>query len=213
MPNKEPLLLIGGGGHCKTCIEVINSLRLYSIVGIVDIHERLNQRVLGIEIIGTDADLFELVKEYKNVLITMGQIKTSKLRQQLYESLKMMGALLPTIISPDAVVSHSSIIAEGTIIMPKVYISADVRIGFNSIINSGAIIEHDVQVGNHCHISTASVLNGEVILHDDIFIGSNSVLVQQVEIQSHIVIGAGSVVTKSLLEVGTYVGNPARRIH
>ena len=33
---KKPLILIGGGGHCKSCIEVIESTDEWEIKGILD---------------------------------------------------------------------------------------------------------------------------------------------------------------------------------
>ena len=36
MSNKRPILLIGGGGHCASVIDVIESQGIYKIMGIVD---------------------------------------------------------------------------------------------------------------------------------------------------------------------------------
>ncbi len=66
---KENIILIGGGGHCKACIDVIEQEGNYQIAGIVDLPEMLHQKVLGYEIIATDKDFPDLVKEYKNFLI------------------------------------------------------------------------------------------------------------------------------------------------
>ncbi|MBI4309254.1 MAG: acetyltransferase, partial [Candidatus Omnitrophica bacterium] len=37
---KKNLILIGGGGHCKSCIDVIESENKFKIAGIVDTKER-----------------------------------------------------------------------------------------------------------------------------------------------------------------------------
>lgn len=38
---KQPeIILIGGGGHCKACIDVIETERKYRIAGIIDIPEK-----------------------------------------------------------------------------------------------------------------------------------------------------------------------------
>ena len=36
---KEEIILIGGGGHCKSCIDVIEQEGKYQIAGIVDLPE------------------------------------------------------------------------------------------------------------------------------------------------------------------------------
>ncbi len=37
--NKKQIILIGDGGHCKSCIEVIESTNEFSIAGVIDIKE------------------------------------------------------------------------------------------------------------------------------------------------------------------------------
>ena len=38
----ENIVLIGGGGHCKSVIDTIESSKLYNIIGIIDKNEKLN---------------------------------------------------------------------------------------------------------------------------------------------------------------------------
>ena len=75
---KEEIVLIGGGGHCKVCIDVIETEDKFKIAGIVDVKEKLHHKVLGYEIMACDEDLPRLVKEYKNFLITIGQIRSNE---------------------------------------------------------------------------------------------------------------------------------------
>ena len=55
---KEKIILVGGGGHCKSCIDVIEQEGAYQIAGVVDVPEKLHQKILGYEIIATDDDNF-----------------------------------------------------------------------------------------------------------------------------------------------------------
>ena len=73
---KEKIILIGGGGHCKSCIDVIEQEGRFTIAGIVDVPEKKQHNVLGYPVIGTDADLEELIKTFPNMLITLGYIKS-----------------------------------------------------------------------------------------------------------------------------------------
>ncbi len=99
-------LILIGGGHCKSCIDVIEQDGVYQIAGIVDVSEKLHQKILGYEIIATDDDLPDLVKEYENFLITLGQIKSPEKRIRIFQALKESGAKLPIIVSPLAYVSR-----------------------------------------------------------------------------------------------------------
>jgi sugar O-acyltransferase (sialic acid O-acetyltransferase NeuD family) len=188
--NKEKIILVGGGGHCHSVIDVIEQENKYDIYGIIDLKENIGKKVLGYEIIGCDNDLEIIFKTCKNAIITIGHIKSNKVRINIYNKLKQIGFYLPVIVSPLAYVSKHSVIEEGTIIMHHCLINANVKIGKNCIINTKALIEHDVVVENNCHISTASVLNGGVIVKENTFFGSNATSKQSIEIDGFLKAGS-----------------------
>jgi sugar O-acyltransferase (sialic acid O-acetyltransferase NeuD family) len=187
----KSLILVGGGGHCKSCIDVIEQNGGFRIEGIVDIPDKLHEAVLGYEVIASDKDISDLVKEYEYFLITIGQIKSPDKRIELYQILKGASGQLPVIVSPLAYVSSHSQIAEGTIVMHQAMVNAGAQIGKNCIINSGALIEHDATIGDHCHISTKSVINGGSRVGMGTFFGSNSVCKEEIEIGENSIIGCG----------------------
>ena len=195
---KEKIILIGGGGHCKSCIDVIEQVGTFQIAGIVDVPEKLHQKILGYEIIATDDDLPQLVKEVENFLITLGQIKSPKKRIRLFEKVKEVGGRLPVIISPLAYVSTHATLGEGTIVMHNALVNAGAQIGRNCIINSKALVEHDAVIGDHCHISTGAIINGGVKIGSGTFFGSNAVCKEYIEIGENAVIGFGAKIGKNI---------------
>lgn len=187
---KEKIVLLGGGGHCHSVIDVIEQENKYQIVGIIDKKELLGTNVLGYKIIANDDNLEEIYKTCKNAIITVGQIESNHVRVKLFNRLKEIGFKLPIIISPIAYVSKHSFIDEGTVVMHHAFINANVKIGKNCIINSKALIEHDVIIEDNCHISTASVINGTVLVKANTFFGSNATSKQSVEISGFIKAGS-----------------------
>jgi sugar O-acyltransferase (sialic acid O-acetyltransferase NeuD family) len=164
----------------------------------VDVPEKKQHNVLGYPVIGTDADLEELIKSFPNVLITLGQIKSPPTRRmELFNDLIRMGARFPLIQSPLAYVSPHAQIAEGTIVMHHTLINAGARVGRNCIINNKALIEHDVIIEDHCYISTGAVVNGGVKIGSGSFLGSGVVVVQCTSIPSNSFIKANSLYQKS----------------
>lgn len=206
MINK--LLLIGGGGHCKACIDVIESTS-FEIAGVVD---KKKGKVLNYEVIGNDDDLENMIKEGRSFLITVGQIKSSAPRIHLFEKIKQLNGKLATVVASSATVSKYCTIGEGTIIMHQALVNSATKIGSNCIINSKALVEHDCTIGDHTHISTAAVINGDCVIGSRVFIGSNSVIAQGMHIADDVVIGAGSVVVKNITQPGMFAGNPAKKI-
>ena len=205
---KRPLILIGGGGHCKSVIEVAESAG-YEIKGILDMPVEVGKEVLpGHKVIGTDDEIPQYVEEC-DIVITVGFIKNPALRIKLYNKVKAAGGRLATIIASTAHVSKYAELGEGTVIMHHAFVNAGAKIGDNCIINTFVNIEHDAEVGNQCHISTGTMVNGECKIGENCFIGSQSVCANCIEIASDIIVGAGSVVRKSIRMKGIYAGNPA----
>lgn len=191
---KPKVILIGGGGHCAACIDVIEQEDKFEIAGIVD-KDAASGILLGYPILGGDDALRELCTSYDYALITIGQIKSPSIRIRLFEYAKSLGFILPTIISPRAYVSKHALIGEGSIIMHDALINSRATVGSNCIINSKALVEHDGVVEDNSHISTAAIINGGTIIRKGTFVGSNAVTKESVETKENDFIKAGSLFT------------------
>ena len=182
---KNRIVLIGAGGHCTSCIDVIEQAGDFIIEGILDPNAGIKS-LLGYPVLGSDDLLDDLVEKGYSFLITVGQIKSAALRVKLFQQLSALHASMPVVISPKAYVSKHSQISKGTIVHHNVVINSNVQIGANCIINTGSIVEHDTRVGNHCHISTNVVLNGNCNIGDEVFIGSGSIISNGITINDNI---------------------------
>lgn len=205
--KQKHLILIGGGGHCKSVIDVAESVG-YNILGILDTPENVGKDVLAYKVIGVDDDIPQYV-DNSEFMITVGFIKNPSIRIKLFNKVKEAGGKLATIIASTAYVSKYATIGEGTIVMHHAFVNAGAQIGDNVILNTFTNIEHDVVIGNQCHISTGTMVNGDCKIGQNVFVGSRSVLANGIEVGDGIIIGAGSVVCKSITLKGIYVGTPA----
>ena len=119
-------------------------------------------------------------------------------------------------------------IGESSFIGPFTEIQKDVVIGANTKIQSHSFICELVTIGQNCFIGHGVMFindlfsNGgpargnkdlwkETHIGNNVSIGSNATILP-VTICDDVVIGAGSVVVKDIIEPGTYVGNPSRKI-
>lgn len=194
---KKNIILIGGGGHCRSCIDVIEGQGLFAIAGIIDIPEKIGQIIFDYTIIGSEDNLPQIIKTNTLYLITIGQIKSPDTRIEKYEYIVGLGGTFPVVISPASHVSKHANIGEGTIIMHGAIVNAGARIGKNCIVNTGAIIEHDVFIEDHCHISTGATINGGTVIKRGSFIGSNAVTKEYTTIGEKSFINANSIVKVS----------------
>lgn len=190
----DNIILIGGGGHCISCIDVIETENKYKVVGILDSKEKIGQKVSGYEIIGSDDEISELTAHGNYFLITIGQMTPHSKRDEIFFYLKKIGAKIATVISPYAYVSHHAKVGIGTIVMHGVIINAGANVGDNCIINSMALIEHEAFVKDNCHISTGTVINGRARIENNSFVGSHVTVVQNAVVKSGSFIKAHSLV-------------------
>jgi acetyltransferase-like isoleucine patch superfamily enzyme len=119
-------------------------------------------------------------------------------------------------------------IGSNVFIGPFVEIQKDVSIGNFTKIQSHTFICELVNIGDKCFIghgvmfindlfSEGGPANGDkskwklTKIGNNVSIGSNATILP-IEICDNVVIGAGAVVTKNIVEPGTYVGNPAKKI-
>ena len=193
-----PLLLIGGGGHCHACIDVIETAGGYAITGVIQPKSAGQAPVQGYPILGDDEALPDLLRRTSNALITVGQINSPDTRVRLYHLLKTHGAELPVIQSPTAYCSRHATVGEGSILLHGSLVNANARIGANCIINTQALVEHDARIGDHCHIATGARVNGGATVGTGSFIGSGAILREGITIGECTVIGAGQVILRDL---------------
>lgn len=203
------ILLIGGGGHCRSVLDCIYRLNRYDTFGIV---EREGENGLSsVPVVGTDADLPVLYNNgWREAVVTLGSIGNSERRRSLFDLLQEIGFTLPVIADPSAVISADTWIEEGTFVGKSAVINAGTHVGRCAIINTGAIIEHECKIGDFAHISPGAILCGSVNVEENSYIGAGAVVRQQIQIGHNVLVGAGSVIIRNVPGDCTVVGNPGR---
>lgn len=206
----DKIILVGGGGHCKSIIDSINDLKKFEIVGIVD-KKHKKDIGLDIDIIGSDEDLESLYKSgIKNAFIGVGSIGNPNIRIKLYNLLKNIGYSFPTIIDKTAIVSFNAIIEDGVFVGKGVIINTNVVIEKQCIINSGAIVEHDCKINEFVHLAPGVTLSGGVSIGERTHIGINATIIQNINVGNDVIVGAGSVIIENIRDGITVYGNPGQ---
>ncbi len=180
--NKKNILLVGGGGHCHSCIDVIEQCGEFKIIGIVDAYLPIDAKVCGYPVLGKDDDLPALLSIADHALVTVGQLRSSELRENLYARLGEIGYVLPSIISPLAYIARDVYVGKGSIVMHHAIVNTKAKIGENCIINTKALVEHDAIIFDYCHISTGATVNGGAKVNSRSFVGSAAVVVHNVTV-------------------------------
>jgi sugar O-acyltransferase (sialic acid O-acetyltransferase NeuD family) len=186
--SREPILLIGAGGHARACVDVLETGDRFEIAGLIGAPDEVGQDVFGYRVIGTDADLAAHRARIPNALVAVGQIRSSATRERLFAELQTLGFTTPAIVSAHAYVSRHAAIGAGTIVMHGAIVNAGARVGENCILNSRSLVEHDAVIGAHTHLSTGAIVNGAAHVGARCFVGSGAV------VREGITVGEGSLI-------------------
>lgn len=193
----EGMLLLGGGGHCRSVIDVLEA-RGMRIAGVIapDEPEGGALEHIAYPVLGTDADLPALRARYNAAMVTVGQLRSPLIRQRVYAAALQAGFFMPSVVSPLAYVAKSAAVGNGSVVMHHALINSHARIGVNCIINTKALVEHDSYVGDHCHIAVGAVVCGGVTVGAGSFIGAGAVVRQEVTIAPGSFVPMGRHVTR-----------------
>jgi len=209
----DSLVVIGGGGHAKVIISIVNKLKQYDVAGYIDKVDR--GIILGARHLGDDDILHRLIKKdgVTDAVIGIGHLKDNALRHKLSEKLSKMGFSFPSIVSPAAMVNEDVIIGRGTVVMDGVVINSGTRIGEYCILNTSSSIDHDCRIGHFVHVGPGATLSGGVKIGNDSLIGAGATITHYKTVGPDCLIGAGAVVIDDCLEETTYLGVRARPAH
>ena len=199
------LIIIGAGGHGRVIADIAQKIGSYKTIAFLDDGDA--KETMGLSIVGKTSD----VKKYINTTDIFVAIGNSAVRREFIERLLSMGANVPTLIHPNAVIGACVEIGNGSAIMAGAVINPCSKLGKGVIVNTCSSIDHDCVIGNYCHIAVGGHVAGTVSLGDNVWLGAGATIKNNVNVCADCIIGAGAVVLKEITENGTYIGVPAQR--
>jgi len=209
MINK--ILLVGGGGHCRSVLDSLLEQNTYTDIAIADDNILPGTAVMGVPVIGSCDDLPKMLASgYEQAFIAIGSIGNPQLRMKFFELLEKIGFEIPNILDKTAVVSQYALLGKGIFAGKNSVINTGAAVGDCAIINTSVVVEHDCCIGSFAHISSASILCGNVQIGDRTHIGAGTVIRQGLRIGADTMIGMGSVVSDNMPQGVTAFGSPCR---
>lgn len=207
MNEKKGLVIIGAGGHGRVCADIALKMNKWKEIAFLDDDPTIGHS-MGIPIIGTTREFGQHVADY-DIFVAIGN---NRVRADVYTQLENQGTSIPALIHPKAVLGEDVSIGAGAVVMAGTVVNPCTKIGKGCIINTGSTIDHDCVIEDYVHISPGVNVAGSVSVGALTWLGIGSVVNNNLSITSGCTVGAGAVVIADILEPGTYVGVPARRI-
>ena len=200
----KDLIIIGAGGHGRVIADIAQKLGVYETISFLDDSD--TKESMGLPIVGKTSDITKYI-EVADVFVAIGN---NTVRGEFVESLLAMGANIPTLIHPSAVIGACVEIGVGTAIMAGAVVTPCSKLGKGVIVNTCSSVDHDCIIDDYCHIAVGAHVAGKVNLGEKVWIGAGVTIKNNVSICSDCIVGAGAVVIKDIIEVGIYIGIPAK---
>ena len=204
MPGR--LLILGAGGHGRAVADLARACG-FTVVGFTDPAGAGSRP----DILGAD-DALEAVRRSEQAdgaLVGVGATALAR-RAELFQRLRSLDVVVPTLVHPRATASPSCRIGEGVVVFAGSVLGAGVEMGDNAVLYSGVLVEHDCRIGEHAYLSPGVILSGAVAVEAGAFLGAGAVVLPGRRIGKDAVVGAGAVVTRDVAAGQTVMGSPAR---
>lgn len=207
MTTKNKLLIIGAGGHGKVVADIALKMKRWKEVSFLDNKSNI-EPFMNCHVIDKSSEAIRYIKDY-DIIVAVGN---NAVREKILTSLENEGASIPVLIHPRAVIGEQVEIGNGTVVMAGVVINCSTRIGRGCIINTSSSIDHDNKVEDYVHISPGVHLAGTVEIGKKSWIGIGATISNNINVAENCVVGAGAVVVANIVEGGTYIGVPIRKL-
>jgi UDP-perosamine 4-acetyltransferase len=203
---KSRVVILGGGGHAKVVIDILEQAGEVDIAGFVSPGEQPDT-FCGYPRLGSDDDLAgTLGAGVRSAFVAIGD---NRRRMDCIRSVKRQGFHLINAISPAAIVSPRATLCQGIAVMPGAVINAGSRIEDGAIVNTNASVDHDCVIGACAHVAPGTALAGCVSLGEGVFLGTGSSVIPNITIGPWTTVGAGAVVVADLPDHVVAMGVPA----
>ena len=185
----DPMAIIvyGGGGHGKSLIDLLRSLGVFHITGVIDDGLEPGSLIMGLPVLGGKEALPGLYSRGVRLAVNaVGGIGDVTIRIKVFRLLGEAEFTCPAVVHPTSFIETSASLSSGVQVFPHAYVGSEASLGFGSIANTGAIVSHDCRIGDYVNVSPGAMLAGEVQ------VGSGTLIGMGVTVNLGVKIGAGS---------------------
>lgn len=208
------VFIIGAGGFAR---EIESILRMDWDVAYHNVHFLVDPEYLesARKMVNTDGFIdrvrvFGYLENYQDSDCVLA-IGDPWVRKKVYDKGAIM-LYFPAITAKSVFVGKNVDVGQGFIACQNTVFTCDIKIGKHCYFNSNSVVSHDCRIGDFVTVLAGAKISGNVTIGNRVYIGSNAVIKEGVTICDDVTIGANAFVGKDILEPGTYVGVPAKKM-
>ncbi len=154
------ILILGAGSYGREVKEVLEQIRIFRKIAFLD------DNVTGEGILGkcTDAEAFR--QGYPCAFVAIGD---NEVRKKYAHMLMDKHFLIPTIISPDAIVSPKAVIGAGTMIFAQGNVGA-ATVGDFCLVEPNGLVNSGAEVGSFTHLGSGAIVLKETRVPEETWV-------------------------------------------
>jgi sugar O-acyltransferase (sialic acid O-acetyltransferase NeuD family) len=202
--HSTPVIILGTGGFAIELAGLLHGVDI-QVCGFIGLKPHTE---LPASWLGDDSILADLSKDTR-IIMAIGNLAT---RRKVVQELEYHGFQITTFIHPDAYVSPRATLAQGCVIYPNVTVHSGVTLGKGVLVNSNATIGHETTFGDFSNIGPGASIGGCCQFGSMTYIGIGVSIKENLKVVDGILLGAGATLVSDALEIGTYIGVPAKKI-
>jgi sugar O-acyltransferase (sialic acid O-acetyltransferase NeuD family) len=206
-----PLIVIGGGGHAREIIDVVDAINradeVFEFIGFAadEYYNEPEMSSRGAKYLGgVDATLRDIDAEY---VIGIG---SGEARREIDRIATAHGREAAVLVHPQSSMGFGVELGPGAVVTAGVRLTTEVKLGRHVHLNVNCTVSHDVRLDDYVTLSPGVNVSGWAHVHERVTMGTGSSAIDRVEIGAGTIVGAGATVVKSLPAGVTAVGTPAR---
>lgn len=191
--SSSAIVIFGGGGRARVCIDLLRLTGGYEIIGVIDDKLPPGTSVLGVPVIGGRDRLTDLrARGVRFAVNALGSAEHAEPRLVVHRLLETTGFVQPNLIHPRAMVEPSVVMGTANHILAGAIVGSAVRLGSGVTVNCGAIASHDSVLDDHVHLAPGAILAGSVHVGAESLVGMGATVYLKVRLGRRVRIKNGS---------------------
>ena len=167
--KKRGVLVIGGGGHGKSVLSILQTAGYSTKAVIDDDPAKWGQDLMGVPVVSPNSDLARGTGEL--AIIAIGDNTVRKAMAERFHYFEWL-----TLVYPGAYLNPSAQLGPGTMVFPGAVIGAEASIGAHVVISAQCTVGHESTIGDYAHLPAGVQVAGGTSIGEGVFLAIGSVV-------------------------------------
>lgn len=168
--NKK-LLILGAGNCGMSAMEIAKSTGCFEKISFLDDNSKVSPD--GSEVLDCIVNFKKYAAEYSNIFVALGN---AEVKLNLLQEIEATNSYrIVTLISPNAYISPTAQVMQGSIVEPMAVVNTCSVIGRGCIIGAGSVVNHCSMCGDGVHLECNATVADNAVVPAGTFVDSGEI--------------------------------------